>query len=137
MEKVLFTASATATGGREGTVKSSDGIIDLNLAMPKKDAAPSATNPEQLFAAGYSACFDSALNLVAMRKKQKIESAVTAEVSLLSDAADGGYKIGVTLNVEVKGTDMETAKQLVEAAHHVCPYSKATRGNIEVSLNVK
>jgi lipoyl-dependent peroxiredoxin len=133
----LYTAKATAKGGRAGKVKSSDGVLDLDLAMPKSlggDGSEGATNPEQLFAAGYAACFDSALNLVAGKEKKKIESEVSAEVSIGKDT-DGGFKLGVTLSVSVSGVELDEAKQLVEKAHGVCPYSKATDGNIEVTLN--
>ncbi|QTC40106.1 organic hydroperoxide resistance protein [Bacillus sp. V3] len=133
----LYTAKATANGGRQGKVKSSDGVLEFDLAMPKSlggSGAEGATNPEQLFAAGYSACFDSALNLVAGQEKKKIDSEVTAEVSIGKDT-DGGFKLSVVLSVSVGGVELDEAKQLVEKAHDVCPYSKATRDNIEVQLN--
>ena len=133
----LYTAKATANGGRQGKVKSSDGVVEFDLAMPKSlggSGAEGATNPEQLFAAGYSACFDSALNLVAGQEKKKIDSEVTAEVSIGKDT-DGGFKLSVVLSVSVGGVELDEAKQLVEKAHDVCPYSKATRDNIEVQLN--
>lgn len=137
--EALYTAKATATGGRAGKVTSSDGVLDVGLAMPKSlggSGAEGATNPEQLFAAGYAACFDSALNLVARQEKKKIESKVAAEVSLGKDT-DGGFKLGVVLTVAVKGLELDEAKQLVEKAHGVCPYSKATSGNIDVELNTE
>ncbi|WP_175990398.1 organic hydroperoxide resistance protein [Bacillus sp. Marseille-Q1617] len=133
----LYTAKATANGGRQGKVKSSDGVLEFDLAMPKSlggSGGEGATNPEQLFAAGYSACFDSALNLVAGQEKKKIDSEVTAEVSIGKDT-DGGFKLSVVLSVSVGGVELDEAKQLVEKAHGVCPYSKATRDNIEVKLN--
>ena len=111
----------------------------MALAMPKSlggNGAEGATNPEQLFAAGYAACFDSALNLVARQEKKKIESKVTAEVSIGKDT-DGGFKLGVALVVGVSGVELDEAKQLVEKAHGVCPYSKATSGNIEVELQTE
>jgi lipoyl-dependent peroxiredoxin len=132
--KKLFTATATAVGGREGRVRSQDGVIDVALAMPgvKKEA----TNPEQLFAAGYSACFDSALNVVSRQEKIKHGgSEVTAHVSL-NQGADG-YSISVTLDVLVRDVAIEVAQKLVEAAHQVCPYSRATRDNIIVELEVR
>ncbi|UOQ95705.1 organic hydroperoxide resistance protein [Halobacillus shinanisalinarum] len=132
----MFTAHATAKGGREGHVKSDDGLIDLNLVQPGS-GNEQGSNPEQLFAAGYSACFDGALNLVASKKKKDIDSEITADVSLLKDESDGGFKVGVVLNVSVKGVSQEEAEGLVEEAHQVCPYSKATRGNIDVELNAK
>ncbi|MFD2923248.1 organic hydroperoxide resistance protein [Halobacillus naozhouensis] len=136
MSNVMFTAHATAKGGREGHVKSDDGLIDLNLAQPGS-GDEQGSNPEQLFAAGYSACFDGALNLVASKKKKDIDSEITADVSLLKDESDGGFKVGVVLNVSLKGVSQEEAEELVEEAHQVCPYSKATRGNIDVELNAK
>ncbi|OWA35390.1 Ohr subfamily peroxiredoxin [Saccharibacillus sp. O16] len=136
----LYTATATAVGGRDGKVTSSDGIIDISLKTPKSLGGPGGdgTDPEQLFAAGYSACFDSALNLVirTQRVKEVTGTSVTGDVAILKDAADNGFKLEVTLNVSVQGVDSETAHKLVEAAHQVCPYSKATRGNIDVTLNI-
>ncbi|KPL59570.1 organic hydroperoxide resistance protein [Rossellomorea vietnamensis] len=135
----LYTAKATAKGGRDGKVTSSDGVLDVALGMPKSlggSGADGATNPEQLFAAGYSACFDSALNLVARQEKKKIQSNVTAEVSIGKDT-DGGFKLGVVLSVAVNGVELDEAKQLVEKAHGVCPYSKATNGNIDVELHTE
>ncbi|MGD7051580.1 organic hydroperoxide resistance protein [Sutcliffiella horikoshii] len=132
----LYTAKVTASGGRAGKIQSEDGTLDLALAMPKSlggTEKEGATNPEQLFAAGYSACFDSALNLVARQARQKIESKVVAEVSIGKDT-DGGFKLAVVLNVSINGVTQEEAEKLVKQAHEVCPYSKATRGNIEVEL---
>lgn len=135
--KPVFTASATAIGGREGRVTSTDGIIDLNVSMPGSKHAEEATNPEQLFAAGYAACFGSALNLVISKERVKTEgSSVTGHVTLNQDD-EGGFFISVELEVEIKGVDQETAERLVEAAHQVCPYSKATRGNVDVKLTAK
>lgn len=135
MSNVIFTSSATAKNGRDGHVKSPDGMIDLELVNPAENKEEVGSNPEQLFAAGYAACFDGALNLVASKQDKSIESTTEAEVSFMKDPEDGGFKIGVTLNVEVKGVSPEAAEDLVEAAHQACPYSKATRGNIEVKLN--
>lgn len=137
MSNVLFTSQATAKGGRDGHVKSSDGLIDLKLVNPAGDSGEKGSNPEQLFAAGYSACYDGALNLMASKQKKEIDSTITADVSLLKDESDGGFKIGVTLNVEIKGVSQSEAEDLAKAAHYFCPYSKATRGNIDVELNVK
>ncbi|HZG16074.1 MAG TPA: organic hydroperoxide resistance protein [Candidatus Bathyarchaeia archaeon] len=137
---VLYTASATAVGGRYGRVVSSDSVLDLDLKTPKGlgGSGGHGTNPEQLFAAGYSACFDSALNLVIRQKGVKgvTATAVTANVSILKDEADNGFKIAAELEVEIEGVDKATAEELVESAHQVCPYSKATKGNIEVTLKV-
>jgi Ohr subfamily peroxiredoxin len=132
----LYTAVATATGdGRNGHTRSSDGRLDLELAVPKElGGAGGATNPEQLFAAGYAACFHSAVKAVARRRKQPVsDSAVTAEVGLGMDDT-GGFGLRVTLHVELGGVDQATAEGLVEAAHRVCPYSNATRGNVPVTL---
>src|SRR5215203_3672886 len=137
-EKILYTAHATSTGGREGTSKSDDGILDIKLTTPKGlggNGAP-GTNPEQLFAAGYSACFIGAMKAVA--GKQKI--ALPADTSITADVGigpiTGGFGIQATLNISLPGMDREAAQALVNAAHHVCPYSNATRGNIDVTLNL-
>lgn len=138
MSKTLFTAAATAYGGREGKVKSEDGVLQFETAMPgtpRASRVENATNPEQLFAAGYAACFDSAIQAVARKEKVKFEHEVTANVSLLQ-TEDGGFELGVTL--QVKGKDIERAQleHIVHQAHEVCPYSKATRNNINVTLKV-
>ena len=135
MSNVIFTSRATAKNGRDGHVKQSDGIIDLQLVNPAENKDEKGSNPEQLFAAGYAACFDGALNLVASKQKKKIDSTTKAEVSFMKDKEDGGFKIGVILNVEIQGVSPEEADELAHEAHKVCPYSKATRGNIEVKLN--
>jgi Ohr subfamily peroxiredoxin len=138
LDKVLYTAHATSTGGREGTSKSSDGALEVRLSTPKELGGPggSGTNPEQLFAAGYSACFIGAMKAVAA--KQKI--ALPADTSIAADVGigpiPGGFGIQATLNVSVPGMQREAAQALVAAAHQVCPYSNATRGNIDVTLNV-
>jgi lipoyl-dependent peroxiredoxin len=134
--ELLYTASATAEGGRAGKVTSSDGTLNLELSTPKSlggQGKENATNPEQLFAAGYAACFDSALNLVARLEKKRIDSTVTAEVSIGKDH-DGGFKLAAVLNVSIKGVTLVEAEELVAKAHGVCPYSKATKGNIDVTL---
>lgn len=136
--KPLYTASAVATGdGRNGHVQSTDGHIDTDVRTPTELGGPGgATNPEQLFAAGYAACFHSALKLVASQSKaDTTDSEVVADVSLGSDEG-GGFLLAVQLEVTLPALDPETAKQLVEAAHGVCPYSNATRGNIEVTLTL-
>jgi osmotically inducible protein OsmC len=135
--KDLYTANATATGGRDGRSASDDGILDVTLAAPKELGGPGgATNPEQLFAVGYAACFHSALQLVARRKKVDVTgSSVTASVTLGS-VAGGTYGLKVALRAELPGVESETAQRLVELAHHVCPYSNATRGNIEVDVTL-
>lgn len=137
MSKVMFTSTATAKGGREGHVKSDDGIIDLKLVDPAADGNEKGSNPEQLFAAGYAACYDGALNLMASKQRKEIDSEITAEVSLMEDSEDKGVKIGVVLNVNIKGVSQEDAEKLANLAHDFCPYSKATRDNINVNLKVK
>ena len=135
---VLYTASATATGdGRNGHTRSSDGIIDQELATPvEMGGAGGATNPEQLFAAGYAACFLSALKMIARKEKAPIaDAAVTADVGIGPNDA-GGFGLTVALHVEMSGVDEATAQKLADAAHQVCPYSNATRGNIDVTVDV-
>jgi osmotically inducible protein OsmC len=138
LDKVLYTAHATSTGGREGTSRSSDGALVLTLSTPKElgGAGGPGTNPEQLFAAGYSACFIGALKVVAGKAK----IALPADTSITADVGIGpipaGFSIQVALNVSIPGLDRAKAEELVHAAHQVCPYSNATRGNIDVTLTV-
>ena len=130
----LYTIAATAKGGRAGTVSSEDGVIDLPLGKPGSRSNPKA-NPESLFAAGYAACFGNALNGVA--KAQGLdtsESTVRASVSL--GRTDTGVGLAVTLEGHIPGVDQARAQELMEQAHQACPYSKATRGNIDVTLSV-
>jgi osmotically inducible protein OsmC len=134
----LYTAVATAAGdGRNGHVTSEDGIIDMDVRVPKElGGAGGATNPEQLFAAGYSACFHSAMRTVASREKLDIgETEVSASVGI-GATDDGRFGIVVELDVHVPGLDREAAEALVARAHEVCPYSNATRDNIEVKLAI-
>ena len=133
----LYTAVATATGdGRNGEARTSDGKLEVGLATPQEmGGAGDGTNPEQLFAAGYSACFLSALKMIARMEKAPIaDAAVTADVSIYKQ--EQGFKLGVALHVEMSGVDQATAEKLADAAHQVCPYSNATRGNIDVDLDV-
>ncbi|WP_085317241.1 organic hydroperoxide resistance protein [Derxia lacustris] len=137
LEKVLYTAQATATGGRDGKAVSSDGKLEVSLALPKEMGGNGAgTNPEQLFAAGYSACFLGALKFVAARDK----IAVPADVSITGKVGIGplptGFGIQAELAISLPGVDREVAQKLVDAAHIVCPYSNATRGNIDVTLTL-
>ena len=137
--KMLYTAQATATGGRDGHVKSSDGSLDIDVRVPKEmgGAGGSYANPEILFAAGYSACFGSALDMIIrMEKIETGTTSVTADVSL-GKTDNHVYGLAVTLEVEVPGVERSVAERLVEKAHQVCPYSNATRGNIDVKLVVK
>jgi lipoyl-dependent peroxiredoxin len=138
-ESVLYTAVATATGdGRNGHVRSSDGILDADVRIPQEMGGPGgATNPEQLFAAGYAACFHSALKVTSAQSGVPItDSAVTAEVGIGPNGA-GGFGLAVTLHVELGGVSQEEAEKAVALAHTVCPYSNATRGNIDVQLEVE
>ncbi|MFY1696670.1 MULTISPECIES: organic hydroperoxide resistance protein [unclassified Solwaraspora] len=136
--QALYTAEALATGdGRNGHVRSSDGILDLDVVMPKElGGAGGATNPEQLFAAGYAACFHSALRAVARQSKADVTgSTVTARIGL-GKLADGRFGLTAALTVELPALDRATAEELLTAAHQLCPYSNATRGNIDVALSL-
>jgi lipoyl-dependent peroxiredoxin len=141
IDTALYTAHATATGGRAGTAKSSDGRISLNLSTPKGlggDDGP-GTNPEQLFAAGYSACFIGAMKAVAAMKKIALPADVsnTAEVSIgPMTGKSGAFSVTVAMKVSVPGMEKAAAEALVKAAHEVCPYSNATRGNLDVKITV-
>ena len=134
--KPLYTARATATGGRSGHVVSADGILDVDVRPPKEMGGPGgATNPEQLFAAGYAACFQSALSVVGRRQGvDTSDSLVEADVSI-GTVEGGNYGLAVALRVTIPGVDPENVRSLTEAAHQVCPYSNATRGNIDVTLD--
>jgi Ohr subfamily peroxiredoxin len=136
--KPIYTAEALATGdGRNGHARSTDGQLDLDLRVPEAMGGPGgATNPEQLFAVGYAACFHSALKLVAGQDGKDVSgSEVSASVSI-GQTDEGGFGLAVELDVSVPQLDKETAEALVARAHEVCPYSNATRGNIEVQLSV-
>ena len=137
--QVLYTATAKAIGGRSGSVRSSDGVLDLGLALPKELGGPggAATNPEQLFAAGYAACFENALLRVARERKAPIrESSVTAHVGIGREE-DGFFRLAVALEVSVPGRDRAEVEEMVRVAHEeVCPYSRATRANVEVDAKV-
>jgi len=135
--KTIYTAEVTVTGGRSGHITSSDGVLDMDVAVPEGlGGKKGATNPEQLFAAGYAACFQSALMVVASKRHLRLDpqSTVTAQVDL--QKVGEGYGLGVRLNVDLKGVEKDKAQQLVEQAHQICPYSVGTRGNINVELNV-
>lgn len=133
-EKVLFTAKVHTTGGREGASRSSDGRLDIKLSSPGSTGG--GTNPEQLFAAGWSACFEGAMGLAARKMKVTlpVDTAIDAEVDLC--LTDGAYFLQARLNVRVPGVEREVAQALVDAAHQTCPYSKATRGNIDVVITL-
>ena len=137
-EKILYTAHATSTGGRAGTSKSDDGALDVRLTTPKGlggDGAP-GTNPEQMFAAGYSACFIGAMKAVAGKQKIKLPDNTSIDASVAIGPITQGFGIQVWLKVNVPDMDKAQVRQIVDAAHQVCPYSNATRGNVEVSLEV-
>ena len=137
LEKAVYTAKAKATGGRDGRATSSDGILDVQLAVPKEMGGPGGgTNPEQLFAAGYSACFLGAMKFVANRDKLNIAKDAYIEGEVGIGPIPTGFGIEVTLNIYLEGMDQAEAQKLVDAAHIVCPYSNATRNNINVTLNV-
>lgn len=132
--KLLYTARTHTTGGRDGQSKSSDGRLDIKLSTP--GTAGNGTNPEQLFAAGWSACFEGAM----VRAAQELKIAPVADVAIDAEVdlnlGEGGFFLKARLNVHVPGVEREVAQRLVEAAHQICPYSKATRGNIEVAINL-
>ena len=134
----VYVAKATANGGRNGKVQSSDGVLNLEVRIPKEMGGPGGaySNPEQLFAAGYAACFDSALQFVARNQKVTLKNTtVTAEVGIGPNSS-GGFQLAVKLQAHIEGPDRDEAKKLLEAAHQVCPYSNATRGNIDVRSTI-
>lgn len=134
---VKYATSATATGGRDGNARSEDGRLDLILSTPRElgGAGGEGTNPEQLFAAGYAACFIGALKAAGQQLKVKVPAdvAVTAKVGI-GPRAEGGFGIAVDLTVDLPGMDREQAQQMLDLAHQTCPYSNATRGNVDVGL---
>ena len=136
IEKILYTATATATGGREGRATSSDNVLDVQLSTPRElgGAGGHGTNPEQLFAAGYSACFLGALKYVAGRQKVALPADTTITGKVGIGQIPSGFGIQAELTIAAPGIDREVLQALVEQAHIVCPYSNATRGNIDVTL---
>jgi lipoyl-dependent peroxiredoxin len=133
--KPLYTARATVTGGRSGHAVTDDGQLDVHLRPPKEMGGPGGgTNPEQLFAAGYAACFQSALAAVGRRQGVATEDSLIEADVTIGTVGGGGYGLAVTLKVSIPGADPALTRSLAEAAHQVCPYSNATRGNIEVTL---
>lgn len=136
--KVLYKAAATATAGRDGRAVSEDGVLDVKLAMPKElgGAGGAATNPEQLFAAGYAACFLSALKFVALQQKQALPADATVKAEVGIGQVEVGFGLDIELQVHLPGLEPELAKTLLQNAHQVCPYSNATRGNIAVRLQL-
>lgn len=134
-EKVVYTAKTHTTGGREnGASRSSDGQLDIKLSIP--GTARPGTNPEQLFAAGWSACFEGAMGLVARKMKIALPAALAIDAEVDLNLADGAYFLRARLNVSLPGLERDVAQALVDAAHQTCPYSKATRGNIDVAINL-
>ena len=141
LEQVLYTAEATATGGRDGRAASSDNAISVQLSTPRElgGAGGPGTNPEQLFAAGYSACFIGAMKAVAGRQKIALPAEVQIKASVSigpMTGKAGAFGIAVAMDISVPGMERAALQQLVATAHEVCPYSNATRGNIDVTLNV-
>ena len=134
---ILYKAVVTSTGGRDGAAKSNDGLLEVKLAPPKElGGAGGATNPEQLFAAGYSACFIGALKFVAGAAKVSLPSDLSLRAEVGIGKVEGGFGLDVDLFVNLPGMDKTAADELVAKAHQVCPYSNATRGNIDVRLHV-
>src|SRR5262245_58115350 len=134
LDKVLYTAKTHTTGGRDGASRTSDGRLEVKLSSP--GGPGNGTNPEQLFAAGWSACFIGAMKVAAGKMKVSLppETAIDAEVDL--GLSEGNYTLAARLNVSLPGVARETAQSLVDAAHQICPYSRATRGNIDVAIRV-
>jgi Ohr subfamily peroxiredoxin len=138
VEKIIYTAHATATGGRDGHARSSDGVLDVKLGVPKEmgGAGGAASNPEQLFAAGYSACFIGAMKFVAGRDKIALPADVKIDGAVGIGPIPNGFGIAVELTIHLPGMDRTTAQDLIQRAHVVCPYSNATRGNVDVTLTL-
>ena len=136
-EKIVYTAHASASGGREGQAKSSDGLLDVKLIMPKEmGGAGGGVNPEQLFAAGYSACFLGAMKFVAGQEKITVPADTQVSGAVGIGPIPTGFSLAVELSIHVPGMEHAAVQALVEKAHVVCPYSNATRGNIDVTLTV-
>jgi lipoyl-dependent peroxiredoxin len=136
--KILYTAEATATGGREGNARTSDGRLDVDLDLPSEMGGTGGpgTNPEQLFAAGYAACFQSAVLRIAAEKKLDVTNSRIAARVGIGPIASGGFGLSVALDLHAPQIDSDEAHDLMTKAHEICPYSRATRGNIEVTLSV-
>lgn len=138
IDRILYAATATATGGRDGSARSDDGALDVRLSTPRElgGAGGPGTNPEQLFAAGYSACFLGALKFVAAREKVKLPASTSVTGKVGIGQIPTGFGIEAALTVSAPGIERDTLQSLVEQAHIVCPYSNATRGNIDVTLSI-
>ncbi len=133
----VYQTTASVTGGRNGKVKSNDGVLDLEVRLPKEMGGVSNdyTNPEQLFAAGYAACFDNALIYVALQRKLRVKSKLDVTVGLQSSEEEG-FKLCVQIDATIDGVDRYVAQELLDLAHTTCPYSKAIKGNVEVTVNL-
>jgi osmotically inducible protein OsmC len=137
VEKVIYKAHSTSTGGRDGSTRSSDGLLDVKLSVPKEmGGGGGGVNPEQLFAAGYSACFIGAMKFVAGQEKVALPADTSIDASVGIGQIPAGFGIEVQLLVKVPGVDRAVAQSIVDKAHQVCPYSNATRGNIEVTITL-
>jgi Ohr subfamily peroxiredoxin len=137
VEKVIYAAHAKSTGGRDGTTRTSDGLLDLALRVPKEMGGPGGgVNPEQLFAAGYSACFIGAMKFVAGQDKIALPADTSIQATVGIGQIPQGFGIEVQLAVSVPGVDRAVAQSVIDEAHQVCPYSNATRGNIEVTITL-
>lgn len=134
----MYTAIATSVGGRDGHITSSDGVLDFEVKKPKEMGGRGGayTNPEQLFAAGYAACFSGALSHVGLLRRLRIQSSVTAKVSIGQKEEGEGFQLAVEMDVVIPGIEQKLAEELAHEAHQFCPYSNATRGNIEVTIQV-
>lgn len=136
--KILYKASSTSTGGRDGRARSDDGVLDVKLSAPKSLGGTGAvgTNPEQLFAAGYSACFLSALKFVAGQTKTALPDGTTIKADVGIGQIDRGFGLDIDLFISLPGLDQSVSNELIDKAHQVCPYSNATRGNVDVRLHI-
>ena len=134
----LYSTQARAVGGRAGHVETTDGLLNVDLALPKEmGGRGGATNPEQLFAAGYAACFENAVRFIAGQQKIPLKGAAVTATVELHPRAEGGFRLGVALEAETQGLEQDAAEALVAQAHQVCPYSNAVRGNVDVAIIVK
>ncbi|EUJ29181.1 organic hydroperoxide resistance protein-like 2 [Listeria floridensis FSL S10-1187] len=139
MGKRYFTTSATGVGGRTGTVHSNNSELTFKLSRPVsfKGEGGDGTNPEELFSLGYAACFGSAFQSVARKNKSEAKAEITVEIAMNDDDTNGGYKLSAKISGLIRGAEQAEAERLMQLAHEMCPYSKATRGNIEVELETK
>ncbi len=137
LQRTLYTARAEATGGRDGKGRTDDGQLEVDLRIPQEMGGPGGgTNPEQLFAVGYAACFQSAMGVAARRERVDVSGSTVRSRVHIGPVEGGAFGLAVVLEVEIPGADREAAQRVVEAAHLVCPYSNATRGNVDVDVRV-